>query len=141
MKKILIINANYYNKITKKLTNTAVKFLKQRKFNIYTLEVSGILELPYALRKNIKKFNGFIVIGCVIKGQTPHFDIICKSSFDAILNLSISFNKPITNGIITSLNKKQAYERCGIIKSKKPNKGLEAAKALFSLIKNGNQKN
>tara|TARA_B100001121_G_C18388973_1_gene479862 strand:+ start:183 stop:608 length:426 start_codon:yes stop_codon:yes gene_type:complete len=141
MKKILIINANYYNKITKKLTNTAVKFLKQRKFNIYTLEVSGILELPYALRKNIKKFNGFIVIGCVIKGQTPHFDIICKSSFDAILNLSISFNKPITNGIITSLNKKQAYERCGIIKSKKPNKGLEAAKALFSLIKNGIQKN
>ncbi len=141
MKKILIINANYYNKITKKLTNTAVKFLKQRKFKIYTLEVSGILELPYALRKNIKKFNGFIVIGCVIKGQTPHFDIICKSSFDAILNLSISFNKPITNGIITSLNKKQAYERCGIIKSKKPNKGLEAAKALFSLIKNGNQKN
>ena len=141
MKKILIINANYYNKITKKLTNTAVKFLKQRKFKIYTLEVSGILELPYALRKNIKRFNGFIVIGCVIKGQTPHFDIICKSSFDAILNLSISFNKPITNGIITSLNKKQAYERCGIIKSKKPNKGLEAAKALFSLIKNGNQKN
>ena len=141
MKKILIINANYYSKITKKLHNAAVSFLKQKKFNIYTLEVSGIFEVPYALRQNIKKFNGFIVIGCVIKGKTPHFDIICQSSFDAILNLSISFNKPVTNGIITCLNKKQAYERCGIIKSKKPNKGLEAAKALFSLIKNGNKKN
>ena len=141
MKKILIINANYYNKITKKLITPAINFLKQKKFNIYTLDVSGILEAPYALRQNIKKFNGFIVIGCVIKGRTPHFDIICKSSFDAILNLSISFNKPITNGIITCFNKKQAYERCGIIKSKKPNKGLEAAKALFSLIKNGNKKN
>ena len=62
MKKILIINANYYNKITKKLISTAINFLKQKKFNIYILEVSGILEAPYALRQNIKKFNGFIVM-------------------------------------------------------------------------------
>ena len=126
MKKILIINANYYNKITKKLISPAINFLKQKKFNIYILEVSGILEAPYALRQNIKKFNGFIVIGCVIKGQTPHFDIICKSSFDAILNLSISFNKPVTNGIITCLNRNQAIAR--------GKKGREAANAVKTIL-------
>ena len=53
----------------------------------------------------------------LLKVQTPHFDLICKSTFNAILNLSITYNKPIGNGIITALNKKQAYERCGKIKS------------------------
>ena len=93
------------------------------------------------IRKNINKFDAFIAIGCVIKGQTPHFDLICKTVFDAILNLSIKYNKPITNGIITALNKKQALERSGKIKSNKPNKGLEASKAIISVLKNGTKKN
>ena len=56
------------------------------------------------------------------------------------MSLSITYNKPIGNGIITALNSKQAYERCGIKKSKKPNKGLEAAKAVLSILKNGPKK-
>ena len=97
----------------------------------------GVFEIPIAIRKNIKRFDGFVAIGCVIKGRTPHFDLITKSTFDAILNLSILFNKPIGNGIITALNKKQAFERCGKIKSSKPNKGIEAVKAVLSIFKNG----
>ena len=97
----------------------------------------GVFEIPIAIRKNIKRFDGFVAIGCVIKGRTPHFDLITKSTFDAILNLSILFNKPIGNGIITALNKKQAYERCGKKKSVKPNKGIEAVKAVLSIFKNG----
>ena len=76
----------------------------------------------------------------MIKGKTPHFDLICKSSFNALMNLSINYKKPIGNGIITALNKKQAYERCGKIKSKKQNKGFEAAYAALSILNNGPKK-
>ena len=60
---------------------------------------------------NIKKFDGFVALGCVIKGQTPHFNLICSSTFKAILDLSINYNKPIGNGIITALNLTQAKNR------------------------------
>ena len=140
MKKILIVNANYYNDITSKLVESAIKKLKKNKYNVYTKTVSGVFEIPIAIRKSISKFDAFIAIGCVIKGQTPHFDLICNSSFKAILNLSIIYNKPIGNGIITALNKKQAYERSGSIKSKKPNKGVEAVNAILSILKYGIKK-
>ena len=137
MKKILIVNANYYNDITKNLVFSASKILKKKKFKIYVLDVAGVFELPFAIKKNINRYDAFIAIGCVIKGKTPHFDLICKSSFDAIMNLSINYNKPIGNGIITALSRKQALERSRKINSKKPNKGLEAAHAVISILKNG----
>ena len=140
MKKILIINANYYNDLTKTMVTSSKNILKKEKFDLSLLNVSGIFEIPIALRKNIYKFDAFIVLGCAIKGKTPHFDYICKSTFDAIINLSITYNKPIGNGIITALNLKQAKERSGIIKSSKPNKGLEAARAILSILKNGPKK-
>tara|TARA_B100000242_G_C43027960_1_gene478748 strand:+ start:306 stop:731 length:426 start_codon:yes stop_codon:yes gene_type:complete len=140
MKKILIINANYYDDITNRLVISSKNYLKKNRVNISILNIQGVFEMPFAIRKNIKKFDGFVALGCVIKGKTPHFDLICKSSFDAILKLSITYNKPIGNGIITALNKKQAFERCGIVKSLKPNKGLEAAKAVLSILENGPKK-
>ena len=140
MKKILIINANYYNNITSKLVISATKILKRNNFKIYKINVPGVFEIPIAIRKNIKKFDGFVVLGCVIKGKTPHFEFICKATFNSISYLSIIYNKPIGNGIITSHSIKQAYERCGKIKSNKSNKGLEAAKAVISILKNGPKK-
>ena len=140
MKKILIINANYYKDITSKLVIAAKNKLKKNNTNIRLVYVPGVFEIPIIIRKNIKKFDAFVAIGCVIKGKTPHFDLICKSTFNAIMNLSINYNKPIGNGIITALNKKQAHERCGNLKSKKNNKGLEAAKAVLSVLKNGQKK-
>ena len=137
MKRILIVNANYYDDITSKLVKKAKNFLKEKNIKVSLIKVPGIFEIPIAVRKNINKFDGFVAIGCVIKGKTPHFDLICSSSFEMILNISIKFNKPIGNGIITALNKKQALERCGKIKSTKPNKGLEAARAVVSILKNG----
>ena len=110
MKKILIINANYYNNITSKLVISATKILKRNNFKIYKINVPGVFEIPIAIRKNIKKFDAFLALGCVIKGQTPHFNLICNSTFDAILELSITYNKPIGNGIITALNLKQAKQ-------------------------------
>ncbi len=134
MKKILIINANYYNDITKRLVSSSKNILNSKKLSVKVISVPGVFEIPIAIKRNIKKYDGFIAIGCVIKGDTPHFDFICQATFDAILNISINFNKPIGNGIITALNIKQANERCGIIKSSKPNKGSEAAKAVLSIL-------
>tara|TARA_B100000941_G_scaffold85767_1_gene59131 strand:- start:7 stop:432 length:426 start_codon:yes stop_codon:yes gene_type:complete len=140
MKKILIINANYYDNITKKLVSSSKNLLKKNKLSLSLINVPGIFEIPFVIKKNHKKFDAFIALGCVIKGETPHFEFICKSTFDAILNISVNYNKPIGNGIITALNLKQAKERCGLIKSKKANKGLEAAKAVLSILKNGPKK-
>ena len=103
-------------------------------------DVPGVYEIPIAIRKNINKFDGFVALGCVLKGQTPHFDLICTSTFNAILSLSINFNKPIGNGIITAYNMKQARQRPKINNDKKPNKGSEAANAVISILKNGPKK-
>tara|TARA_Y100001958_G_C21157661_1_gene492317 strand:- start:794 stop:1219 length:426 start_codon:yes stop_codon:yes gene_type:complete len=140
MKKILIVNANYYNAITQSLVKAATSFCKKHKISLSIINVPGVFEIPICIRKNIKNFDGFIALGCVIKGNTPHFDLICKTSFSAIMNLSITFNKPIGNGIITALNRKQALERAGKVKSNKINKGLEAAKAVISILENGTKK-
>ena len=140
MKKILIVNANYYRNISKNLLINAKKKLKKNKLKVSIIDVPGVYEIPIAVRKNIKKFDGFVALGCVIKGQTPHFDLICNSTFNAILKLSIDFNKPIGNGIITALNMSQAINRSKILNSNKSNKGSEAANAVISILKNGPQK-
>ena len=67
----------------------------------------------------------------MIKGETPHFEIISKATINAIMDLSVKFNKPIGNGIITCLNKKQALERADPTKR---NKGGEAARAVLSVL-------
>ena len=100
------------------------------------LDVPGIYEIPVAIKRNIKKYDGFVALGCVIKGETPHFDFICSSVFNSILSLSINYNKPIGNGIITALNNKQAKNRSTINSRNKPNKGSEAANAVIMILKN-----
>ena len=133
---ILIVNSNYYKIISKNLVNNAKKKLYISNFSLSKIDVPGIFEIPTAIRKNIKKFDAFIALGCVIKGETPHFDLICNSTFNAILKLSIDFNKPIGNGIITALNMGQAVKRSKQTNMKKSNKGAEAANAVISILKN-----
>ena len=124
-KKILIIIANYYKDISDGLLKSALKNIpKPSKVKI--IRVPGVFEIPVTISKNIKKFDGFIALGCVIKGQTPHFDFISQASTDAIMKLSINSKKPIGNGIITCLNMKQAKAR--------KKKGAEAANAVLSVL-------
>ena len=103
--------------------------------------VPGIFEIPVVISKNIKKFDGFLALGCVIKGETPHFDYISRSTFDALMNLSVKYKKPIGNGIITALNESQVIRRTGSnlssSKLKKGGKGLEAARAVIEVLNNG----
>ncbi len=141
-KKVLIVSANYYKQTSKFLMNDAVNVLKKAKITYKSINVPGIFEIPVIISKNIKKFDGFIALGCVIKGETPHFDYISRSTFDALMYLSIKFKKPIGNGIITALNKMQANQRSGFQKKIRNNKtlkkgkGLESANAVIEVLKN-----
>ena len=140
MKKILILNSNYYKDISKNLVLNAKKKLIQNRFLVHIIDIPGVYEIPIIIRKNIKKYDGFVALGCVIKGETPHFDFICNSVFNSILNLSINYNKPITNGIITALNINQAKNRSIKNEKNKSNKGSEAANAIIMILKNGPKK-
>tara|TARA_B100000965_G_C19146009_1_gene563785 strand:+ start:145 stop:531 length:387 start_codon:yes stop_codon:yes gene_type:complete len=124
-KKILIVISDYYKDISKGLIESTIQEIRNL-FTFKIIYVPGVFEIPISISKNIKKFDGFIALGCVIKGKTPHFDFISNASFNAIMTLSIESKKPIGNGIITCLNKKQASQR--------KNKGKEAAKALKSIL-------
>ena len=128
---ILIITANFYEDISSDLCAGAIVEVKA-KAKFKKIVVPGVFEIPVIIVRNIKKYDAFIALGCVIKGKTPHFKIISKSVINAIMNLSVYYKKPIGNGIITCFNKKQAIERS---RSKK-NKGREAAKAVLSVLKN-----
>ena len=132
--KICIVVANYYPSISKSLIKGASEILKKNKLNSYKkIFVPGVFEIPFIISKNINKYDCFIALGCVIKGETPHFDFISKSTINAIMFLSIVNKKPIGNGILTCLNKRQAIVRSD---PRKKNKGAEAAKAMISLLKN-----
>ena len=153
--KVCIVLAHYYTDIAADLEKGAKLVLdKYKKFenpvwkNVYNdrvfnmlkegsheLEykqrfVPGVFEIPSMIAINIKDFDAFIALGCVIKGETPHFDFISKAAINGIMNLSINHKKPIMNGIITCLNKEQAKERAD---PKKKDKGGEAARALIRL--------
>ena len=129
-KKFLIVASDYYKDITKNLISNSLKKLKSIKRNITIIKVPGTFEIPVVISKNLKRFDGFIALGCVIKGQTPHFDFICNATFISLSDLSIKSKKPIGNGIITALNISQAKKRSQI-------KGGEAANAVLEVIKNG----
>ena len=124
-KKFLIVIANYYEDISKGLLDSSLKLIPKSNI-IKIIKVPGVFEIPITISKNIKKYDAFLALGCVIKGETPHFDFISKASTNAVMDLSISNKKPIGNGIITCLNMRQAIAR--------KKKGAEAAKAVISVL-------
>ena len=127
-KKICIVYSLYNENITKKMFERAVKLLKSKGvISIKILKVPGSFEIPQVLSRVINKYDGFIVIGCIIKGKTKNFDLICSAITNGIMDLSIKSKKPIGNGLVTSFNEKQALERL--------NNGKEAAQAVLDVLK------
>ena len=124
-KKILIVLANYYKEISDGLLKNAMRSIP-RSSQVKIIRVPGVFEIPVTISKNIKRYDAFLALGCVIKGQTPHFDFISQASTNAIMDLSVINKKPIGNGIITCLNMKQAKIR--------RKKGAEAADAVNSVL-------
>ena len=124
-KKVLIVVSDYYKEISQALLKSTKKYLN-KKTSLKIIKVPGVFEIPIIISKNIKKFDGFVAIGCVIRGKTAHFDLISKSVIDAIMYISIDSKKPIGNCILTCFNYKQALKR--------KNKGKEAALAINSIL-------
>ena len=123
--KYLIVIADYYKEISRGLLKSSLSLIPKSN-SIKVIKVPGVFEIPVTISKNIKKFDAFIALGCVIKGQTPHFDFISQASTNAIMALSVGSKKPIGNGIITCLNMRQAIAR--------KEKGAEAASAVISIL-------
>jgi 6,7-dimethyl-8-ribityllumazine synthase len=121
---ICIVRSKYND--TTQLLKSATNELVKKKIHYKILEVPGAFEIPVVIARNINKFDGFIAIGSIIKGETPNFDFISLAITNGLIQLSILNKKPIGNAIITCLNKKQSRSRA--------NKGYEAVIAVSDVL-------
>ena len=130
-KKVLIVISDYYEEIGKNLLKGSINELKLNNINYDILFAPGCFEIPFLISKNIKKYKGFIALGCVIRGETYHFELIANECARKIIDISNKQLKPIGFGILTCENIKQANIRSDI---KNKNKGKEAANACIQLL-------
>ena len=121
----MIVISNYYYNTSRCLLEIALRLIL-KPYIVNIIPVLGVFERAVTISKKINIFDSFLALGCVIKGETPHFDFISQASTNAIMDLSINSKKPIGNGIITCLNMRQAKAR--------KKKGAEAAKAVISIL-------
>ena len=131
-KKILIVSSSFYKNFEKNLLLGALKEIDKKLFDVKLYSVSGAYEIPQLLNILLKdkQYAFCIALGCIIKGQTPHFDIISQSVSDKLLEISIKYNVPVSNGVLNCNNSKQAEVRCD---PKLKNKGGEAVRAALSV--------
>ena len=134
--KVCIIVSNFYPKISKMRIDGAVSKLKENKIsNFQIITVPGTFEIPVVVSNLIDKYDAFVALGCVIKGQTSHFHYLCSTVINALTNISIQSKKPIGNGILTCNNKKQAVKRADPSKKDKGGDAANAAISIFNIIK------
>tara|TARA_B100000214_G_C23505374_1_gene418138 strand:+ start:104 stop:505 length:402 start_codon:yes stop_codon:yes gene_type:complete len=131
-KKILIVSSNYYTNISNNLELGAINTLKEKGYDYDLINAPGCFEIPYLINKNINKYSGFISLGCIIKGETYHFELIANETAKKIMDLSIDRNIPIGFGILTCYDLDQAIIRSDV---NQKNKGREAALACIELLK------
>ena len=131
-KKILIVSSNYYSVVSENLEAGAINLIKDKQFNYEKINAPGCFEIPYIIKKNINLYDGFIALGCIVKGETYHFEVIANETSRKILDLSVDYSVPIGFGILTCYNIDQAIIRSDI---KQKNKGREAALACIELLK------
>ena len=129
--KVLIVSANYYEDISRNLIKGATEELKINNIDFDIIYAPGCFEIPFLISKNIKKYRGFIALGCLIRGETYHFNLIANECTRKIIDISNNSLKPIGFGVLTCENLKQAINRSDI---RKKNKGKEAANACIQLL-------
>ena len=131
MTKVLIIEARYYAEINDMLLAGAKAALEEAGAQYEVLTVPGALEIPAALKWTHDKFDAFVVLGCVIRGETTHYDIVCNESARGVYKLILKKYLAVGNGILTVENDEQAFARADM---KRKNKGGEAAKAALHML-------
>lgn len=131
--KILIIYSDYYQDITAALMQGAVQVLDQAGARIEKIEVPGVLEIPAALAMAVasKKYDGYVLLGCVIRGETTHYEIVSNESARAVMDLMCTHNLALGNGVQTVENREQAWARANVDDK---NKGGGAASAALVMI-------
>ena len=134
MSKVLIVTANYYKDISNGLLQGASNILNENNILFDSIEVPGCFEISLAIKNsmNTKIYSGYISLGCIIKGQTYHFEILSNECIRSINSLVLEHNVPIGFGIITCNNIEEAKARSRLDEK---NKGKEAASACMQMIK------
>ncbi len=130
--KILIVASNYYEEISNQLLLGATNTLIENKCVYEIINAPGCFEIPYLIKKNHSNFSGFVALGCIIKGETYHFELIANDVSRKIMDVSLEIMKPIGFGVLTCYNYEQAKARSNI---EEKNKGREAALACVELMK------
>jgi 6,7-dimethyl-8-ribityllumazine synthase len=135
---VVIIRTEWNNFITDELNKAAVSYLQGHQVKSEQFVVPGAVELPYACKQIWERFKGtssqpsaIIVFGCVIQGETPHFDYVCQAVTQGITQLNIEIPIPVIFGVLTVHNEQQAHDRLG---GKHGHKGTEAAITALKMI-------
>lgn len=133
MKPILIVVSPYYQDIAEQLVRGASQVISDAGLKVEIITVPGAFEIPaaigYALRSN--RYSGYVALGCVIRGETSHYDIVCNESARGLQELAVQFGAAIGLGILTTENLEQALVRADIAQG---DKGGEAAKACLRMM-------
>ena len=136
---VLIIEARYYEDISNELARGATEELRRRGIGFVRVAVPGALEIPVAMSTAIcagllgpkARHQGCVALGCVIRGETSHYDIVAENSARMLLDLATTHSLPIGNAIVTVDNRDQAWARASVDGK---NKGRDAARACAELI-------
>lgn len=134
MSHLLIVISPYYQHIAERLLTGAKQVLDDGGASFDVIEVPGALEIPPAIKRasSLKKYDAYVALGCVIRGETSHYDTVCAESARGLMDLGVRDGLAIGNGILTVENKSQATERADVTKG---NKGGGAAEAALVLAK------
>jgi len=131
---LLIVRAPYYRSIVDGLTDGATRILREAGATFETLDIAGAYELPQAIRLAIRgerNFDGYIALGCIIRGETDHYEFICRASMEGLMNVALQFGIAMGTGLLTCDTQAQAEARSG---ADGFNKGAEAASAALLQI-------
>lgn len=133
--KIAIIVSEFNKKITDRLLFGTKQALKEKNISFEIFKVPGAFEIPCAAQKlaDMKKYTGFIALGCVIKGETDHYRAVCDATTYGIQKVSIENRIPIMFGVLMCSDIGQAMARSSLV-NPKHNKGYECAKALLEML-------
>ena len=132
-KRVLIVEARFYNHIADALLQSAERVLTQASISYDVITVPGALEIPAAIKMAMAsgQYRGYVALGCVIRGETSHYDIVCNESARGVQQLAIEHSLAIGFGVITADNEDQAIERA---KENEHNYGGRAAAACLTMM-------
>ena len=133
-KKILIIIASFYEEISSNLKNGAIEYLEKKKYSYEIKSIPGTLEIPFLLNIFSNKYDGFIVLSCIIKGQTDHYEVVKKIALKEIYKIAYTKNLIMGSGIITANNYEQALSRSKISNENYGGRAAEACHKLLSIF-------